>query len=201
MAAHQAPPSLGFSRQEHWSGLPFPSPMHESEKWKVKAKSLSRVWPSATLWTAAFQAPPSMGFARQEYWSGVPLPSLKGTSTLTQNNNNNKSKATKAKPFNSMLNIFFTIELIQLHSTPKGDTTATWELSTDPGRTYWPIISHSFIYNLMDRTWNRTLTVKWQTAAVTVCSLPHHPPWPLCPSLPSKYRTPILTLRCDLRPQ
>ena len=31
-AAHQAPPSLGFSRLEHWSGLPFPSPMHESEK-------------------------------------------------------------------------------------------------------------------------------------------------------------------------
>ena len=27
-------PTLGFSRQEHWSGLPFPSPMHESEKWK-----------------------------------------------------------------------------------------------------------------------------------------------------------------------
>ena len=26
MAAHQAPPSLGFSRPEHWSGLPFPSP-------------------------------------------------------------------------------------------------------------------------------------------------------------------------------
>ena len=34
MAAHQSPPSLGFSRQEHWRGLPFPSPMHESEKWK-----------------------------------------------------------------------------------------------------------------------------------------------------------------------
>ena len=32
MAAQQAPLSLGFSRQEHWSGLPFPSPMHESEK-------------------------------------------------------------------------------------------------------------------------------------------------------------------------
>ena len=31
IAAHQAPPPLGFSRQEHWSGLPFPSPMHESE--------------------------------------------------------------------------------------------------------------------------------------------------------------------------
>ena len=33
-AAHQAPPSLGFPRQEHWSGLLFPSPMHESEKGK-----------------------------------------------------------------------------------------------------------------------------------------------------------------------
>ena len=31
-AAYQAPPSLGFSRQEHWSGLPFPSPVQESEK-------------------------------------------------------------------------------------------------------------------------------------------------------------------------
>ena len=34
MAAHQAPPSLGFSKQEHWNGLPFPSPTHESEKRK-----------------------------------------------------------------------------------------------------------------------------------------------------------------------
>ena len=31
-AAHPAPSSPGLSRQEHWSGLPFPSPMHESEK-------------------------------------------------------------------------------------------------------------------------------------------------------------------------
>ena len=31
MAAQQAPQSLGFSRQEHWSGLPFPSPVLESE--------------------------------------------------------------------------------------------------------------------------------------------------------------------------
>ena len=34
MAAHQAPPSPGFSRQEYWSGLPFPPPMYEREKWK-----------------------------------------------------------------------------------------------------------------------------------------------------------------------
>ena len=32
--SHQAPPSLRFSRQEHWSGLPFPSQMHENENWK-----------------------------------------------------------------------------------------------------------------------------------------------------------------------
>ena len=77
MAAHQAPPSLGFSRQEHWGGLPFPSPMHESEKWKVKVKlkSLSRVQLFTTPWTAAHQAPLSMGFFRQEYWSGVPYKS------------------------------------------------------------------------------------------------------------------------------
>ena len=33
-AAHQAPPSLGFSKQEHWSGLPFPS-----QCMKVKSES------------------------------------------------------------------------------------------------------------------------------------------------------------------
>ena len=44
-------------------------------KWKVKVKLLSRIWPSATPFTAAFQDPPSMGFSTQEYWSGVALPS------------------------------------------------------------------------------------------------------------------------------
>ena len=41
MAARQAPLSLGFSRQEHWSRLPFPSPMHESEKWKGSRSVMS----------------------------------------------------------------------------------------------------------------------------------------------------------------
>ena len=27
-AAHQAPPSMGFSRQEYWSGVPLPSPVY-----------------------------------------------------------------------------------------------------------------------------------------------------------------------------
>ena len=29
-AAYQAPPSMGFSRQEYWSGVPLPSPIHSS---------------------------------------------------------------------------------------------------------------------------------------------------------------------------
>ena len=46
MAAHQAPPPLGFSRQQHWSGLPFLSPMHESEKWKWSRSVVSdSYWP------------------------------------------------------------------------------------------------------------------------------------------------------------
>ena len=39
--AHQAPPSLGFSSQEHWSGVPFHSPIHESEKWKWSCSVVS----------------------------------------------------------------------------------------------------------------------------------------------------------------
>ena len=37
--AHQAPQSLGFSRQEHWSGLPFPSPVHERKSESEVAQS------------------------------------------------------------------------------------------------------------------------------------------------------------------
>ena len=100
--AHQAPPSMGFSRQECWSRLPFPSPGDlpdpgiepgsptlqadalQSEppgkpnyihKVKVKVKSFSRVRLFATPWTVAYQAPPSMGFSRQKCWSRLPFPS------------------------------------------------------------------------------------------------------------------------------
>ena len=51
--AYQAPPPMGFSRQEHWSGLPLPFPEAESnndeaqslayKKVIVKVKSLSHV--------------------------------------------------------------------------------------------------------------------------------------------------------------
>ena len=45
-AGYQAPPSMGFSRQEYWSGVPLPSPMHESEKWKGSCSVVSNsLWP------------------------------------------------------------------------------------------------------------------------------------------------------------
>ena len=64
-------PGILQARTLEWVAISF------SNAWKrkVKVKSLSRVRPSATPWTAAYQAPLSMGFSRQEYWSGVPLPS------------------------------------------------------------------------------------------------------------------------------
>ena len=64
-------PQILQARVLEWVAISFSN----AWKWKVKVKSLSRVWLLATSWTAAYQAPPSMGFSRQEYWSGVPLPS------------------------------------------------------------------------------------------------------------------------------
>ena len=84
--ARQAPLSMGFSRQEHWSGLPFPSPAIEYEVSEgSEVKSLSRVQPFATPWTVAYQATPSMGFSRQGYWSGLTFPSPEDQFILVQN--------------------------------------------------------------------------------------------------------------------
>ena len=65
-------PGLLQARTLEWDAISLSS----AWKWKVKVKSLSRVWLFTTPWTAAHQAPPFMGFSRQEHWSGVPLPSL-----------------------------------------------------------------------------------------------------------------------------
>ena len=64
-------PGILQARTLEWVAISFSN----AWKWKVKGKSLSRVWLLATPWTVAHQAPPSMGFSRQECWSGVPLPS------------------------------------------------------------------------------------------------------------------------------
>ena len=74
--ASQAPLFMGLSRQEYWSGLPFPSPMIKYEVSEVsEVKLLSPVRLLETPWTVAYLAPLSMGFSRQEYWSGLPFPS------------------------------------------------------------------------------------------------------------------------------
>ena len=64
-------PGILQARTLEWVAISFSNVW----KWKVKVKSLSRVWLLATPWTAAHQAPPFMGFSRQEYWSRVPSPS------------------------------------------------------------------------------------------------------------------------------
>ena len=64
-------PGILQARTLEWAVISFSI----AWKWKVKVKSLSRVWLFSTPWTAAHQACPSMGFCRQEYWSGLPLPS------------------------------------------------------------------------------------------------------------------------------
>ena len=64
-------PGILQARTLEWVAISFSN----AWKWKVKGKSLSRVWLFTTPWTTAYQAPLSMGFSRQEYWSGVPSPS------------------------------------------------------------------------------------------------------------------------------
>ena len=71
-------PEILQARILEWVAISFSN----AWKWKVKVKSLNRVWLLATPWTAAYQAPPSMGFSRQEYWSTVPLPYLSVTEIM-----------------------------------------------------------------------------------------------------------------------
>ena len=59
-------PGILQERTLEWIAISFSN----AWKWKVKGKSLSRVWLFSTPWIAAHQAPPSMGFSRQEHWSG-----------------------------------------------------------------------------------------------------------------------------------
>ena len=87
---HQAPLSLGFSRQEYWNELPFPSPGTEPRSSALQVDSLPSEPPGKVLLLlsrfshvrlcaapemAAYQALPSLGFSRQEHRSGLPIPS------------------------------------------------------------------------------------------------------------------------------
>ena len=59
-------PEILQARTLMWAAISFSN----AWKWKVKVKSLSRVWLFVTPWTAAYQVILYMGFSRQEYWSG-----------------------------------------------------------------------------------------------------------------------------------
>ena len=94
---------MGFSRQEHWNGLPCPpsgdlpnpgikpashvSPeladvfLTASTTWEILhiflKKLHSRVSLFVTPWTVDHQAPLSLGFPRQEHWGWLPFPSAR----------------------------------------------------------------------------------------------------------------------------
>ena len=76
-AAYQGPSSMGFSRQEYWTGLPLASP--NPSLLLLLLSHFSRVRLCVTPYMAAHQAPPSRGFSRQKHWSGLPflLPCMK----------------------------------------------------------------------------------------------------------------------------
>ena len=60
-AAHQAPPSMGFSRQEYWSGVPLPS-------WRILNLTLMSLWPKGL--SACF-----LTYKRESITASLPLPS------------------------------------------------------------------------------------------------------------------------------
>ena len=75
-AAYQAPPSMGFSRQEYWSGVPLPvlsyCPLFPLLLCCAKSLQLC-----LTLCDPMDCSPPSSsvhGFSRQEYWNRLPCP-------------------------------------------------------------------------------------------------------------------------------
>ena len=110
-------PGILQARTLQWVAISFSN----AWKWKVKVKSLSRVWLLATSWTAAHQAPPSMGFSRQEYWSRVPLPSPMRKTGLHKTKNDAEQNAKSAKveePWASCYKRYFNINFIvvRLHN-------------------------------------------------------------------------------------
>ena len=177
MAAHQALPSLGFSRQEHWSGLPFPSPMHESEKWKVKVKFLSRVRLLATPWTAAHLAPLFIGFSRQEYWSGVPLPSPTSSYRYAQNSTHLASTWTPSHAH--LKNIFnFVKGLVNNLMSSTLMVYSCLENLMDRGACPWKspgkntgVGGHSLLQGIfLTQEWNLGL-LNWQADSLPLCHL------------------------------
>ena len=47
--AHQAPPSMGFSRQEYWSGVPLPSPQREAGALQIENSPCNQRSPACSI--------------------------------------------------------------------------------------------------------------------------------------------------------
>ena len=92
-------PGILQARTLEWVAISFSNAWN----WKVKVKSLSRVWLFETPWTAAYQAPPSMGFSRQPYWSGVPLPSPNSVFSAHEHNSRRIRPLHTGEPWRSDL--------------------------------------------------------------------------------------------------
>ena len=69
--AYQAPPSMGFSRQEYWSGLPFPSPRHCQQTVDGGSPMVGMIFPLISIWLHPQLAKPSQ--AAFHGWNPCPL--------------------------------------------------------------------------------------------------------------------------------
>ena len=74
--ARQVPLSMGFSRQEYWSGLPYPPP-GDLPNPGIEPMSFTSPALAGRFFTtsATWEAPICIILIRQEDWSGLPFPS------------------------------------------------------------------------------------------------------------------------------
>ena len=72
-AAYQAPPSMGFSRQEYWSGVPLPSPMEMASSPNNIIQRQAWIWATVRpIWEKAM-APHSSTLAWKIPWAEEPV--------------------------------------------------------------------------------------------------------------------------------
>ena len=92
----QGPLSLGFSRQEHWSGLPFPSPMRESEvaqscptlsdpmDCSLPGSSIHEIFQARVLEWVAIAFSGSLGYPLQYSWVSLVVQMVKNLPTMRE---------------------------------------------------------------------------------------------------------------------
>ena len=76
LVAHQAPPSVEFSRQQYWSGLPFPS-LGDLPHPGIEPRSPALQARCFTLWVTREAHIPRRGVAKSSYWASLVAQGLK----------------------------------------------------------------------------------------------------------------------------